>query len=344
MPKRNETDWEVKERFALFSSVVDNMLGGLETQHRLMSETIRLHGGLDEKTAVNFRMGYSTMRRDLESEHRRQVKAWQREKLSDHQRRRVNELERKVDRCLELCDGILTMAKAAPRPEGPGDRFDLSSATPRERELFERSRKLGFQLPPEITMRKESHPSGQAYAFRHRDLGDLGHVIVKGYQGQTLLQFEVAGEPDDPMTSRRREILEPLCHEISQSMDKILSDSPSPVPGPLPPFPQNQALKQLVKSQLIPCPKCGQLAAHLIFSETYDASGFEDYARLMYGKMRELNVPTWIVGPMIDDGGPVANRPADILKAWPEREPIRRLRPCEFTPILDRVIESHCGR
>jgi hypothetical protein len=35
-----------------------------------------------------------------------------------------------------------------------------------------------------------------------------------------------------------------------------------------------------------------------------------------------MNLPTWIIGPALGDG-PLMDRPADILKVWPEREPMQ---------------------
>ena len=36
-------------------------------------------------------------------------------------------------------------------------------------------------------------------------------------------------------------------------------------------------------------------------------------------------------------------RPADILKIWPEREPVQHLRPEEFNPIVDQLALTQCG-
>jgi hypothetical protein len=42
--------------------------------------------------------------------------------------------------------------------------------------------------------------------------------------------------------------------------------------------------------------------------------------------------------------GPPSERPADILKVWPARAPIERLRPAQFNAALDRIVIEHCGR
>jgi len=62
-----------------------------------------------------------------------------------------------------------------------------------------------------------------------------------------------------------------------------------------------------------------------------DPGRFEDYARKMYPQYNRLNVPTWIIGPALGEG-PFIDRPADVLKVWPRREPIQRLPPVQFNP------------
>jgi hypothetical protein len=68
---------------------------------------------------------------------------------------------------------------------------------------------------------------------------------------------------------------------------------------------------------------------------------FEDYARKMYAQYIHLNVPTWIIGPALGEG-PLIERPADVLKVWPTREPIQRLAPAQFNPLLDQLVTRHC--
>ena len=90
------------------------------------------------------------------------------------------------------------------------------------------------------------------------------------------------------------------------------------------------------------CERCGANVALLIFADdAADRGGLEDYARLMYPKVVELNVPTWVIGPPIESE-PSPESPADILKIWPEREAIRQLRPDEFNPIIEALATTHC--
>jgi len=82
----------------------------------------------------------------------------------------------------------------------------------------------------------------------------------------------------------------------------------------------------------------------LIFApEATDAGRFEDCARKMYREYTRLNLPTWIVGPALG-GEPPGERPADLLKVWPARAPIERLRPAQFNAVLDRIAIEHCAR
>jgi hypothetical protein len=72
-----------------------------------------------------------------------------------------------------------------------------------------------------------------------------------------------------------------------------------------------------------------------------DPGRFEDYARKMYPQYNRLNVPTGIIGPALGEG-PLIERPADVLKVWPTREPIQRLPPAQFKPLLDQLVTRHC--
>jgi len=40
--------------------------------------------------------------------------------------------------------------------------------------------------------------------------------------------------------------------------------------------------------------------------------------------------------------GPLIDRPADVLKVWPTRELVQRLRPAQFNPLLDQLVTRHC--
>ena len=64
----------------------------------------------------------------------------------------------------------------------------------------------------------------------------------------------------------------------------------------------------------MPCPTCRAGVALLILAEkAADRGGLEDDARLMYPQVKEVNLPTSVVGSPVGDA-PLPDRPADILK------------------------------
>ena len=209
----------------------------------------------------------------------------------------------------------------------------------------------GFQLPPDVSFRKERLSSGWAYVFRHTQLGNLGRIVLQGRpDGRTHVICEVAGDEADPMTEKRAAIFKPLGMEMARQLDIATGgtgegkwDSPPPRPP--------ESLTR-VPTKLMQCEMCGAFVALLIFADddTTDIGGLEDCARLMYPKVVELNVPTWVIGPPIDSE-PTPDSPkrrrqslrlSDILKIWPERQPVCQLRPDEFNPIIEELATTHC--
>lgn len=199
-----------------------------------------------------------------------------------------------------------------------------------------------FRLPPEISCSKQSLPSGWAYVFRHRLLGEVGRILVEDAgAGRTHIACEVVGDPADPQTAARSAVFQPLGLALARQLEELTGSAADPPPVNLPPRPAEP--QELVESRLIPCALCGTMVAMLIFApRATDAGGFEDYARKMYPEYTRLNLQTWIIGPALG-GGPLMERPAEILKVWPAREPIARQRPAEFNSMLERLVSGHCG-
>jgi len=199
----------------------------------------------------------------------------------------------------------------------------------------------GFKLPPGVSVRKERLSGTWVYVFRHTQLGDLGRIVFHGRpDGRTHVTCEVTGDADDPMTEKRAAIFKPLGIELTRQLDMATGgtgeeQSVPPLPGP-------SASPKRVAAKLMQCERCGANVALLIFADdATDRGGLEDYARLMYPKVVELNVPTWVIGPPIESE-PSPESPADILKIWPEREAICQLRPDEFNPIIEALATTHC--
>lgn len=202
-----------------------------------------------------------------------------------------------------------------------------------------------FQLPPEISCRKEHLSFGWAYVFRHTELGELGRILLQSRpDGRTHVTAEVAGDPDDPddpMTVQRRAIFEPLSLEMTRRLDMATGgtgDGPPVAPLPHPPNPPQQ-----VASKLMQCETCRANVALLIFADdATDRGGLEDYARLMHQKVVELDVPTWVIGPPLDSNKPRLEQSALTRQIWPERTPVSPLSPNEFNPLLDDLMSTHC--
>jgi hypothetical protein len=100
--------------------------------------------------------------------------------------------------------------------------------------------------------------------------------------------------------------------------------------------------KEMIESKIIPCERCDSVVAMLIFApKATDPGRFEDYARKMYPQYNHLNLPTWIIGPALGEGL-LIDRPADVLKVWPRREPLQQLPPARFNRLLDQLVTRHC--
>jgi hypothetical protein len=198
-----------------------------------------------------------------------------------------------------------------------------------------------FELPPDVSFHKQRLGDGWAYVFRHRTLGELGRILVQGTgDGRSRISCEVIGDPADPMTAKRGEVFKPLGLELARRLEALAGTVPESQAAP-PPRPPGA--RDVIESRLIPCDRCGTPVALLIFApEATEPGRFEDYARKMYPEYTRLDVPTWIIGPALG-GGPLGDRPADILPVWPTRALSERLRPAEFNPLIERLATEHCG-
>ena len=203
---------------------------------------------------------------------------------------------------------------------------------------------MSFHLPADISFRKESLPSGWAYVFRHTEIGELGRIVIQGRpDGQSHITCEVVGDPHDPMTKKREAIFKPLGLELVQQMERAMGiEEPKAAQWVEPPARPPEPLEKIA-STMMQCETCRANVALLIFADhAKDISGLEDYARLMYPQVAKLNIPTWVIGPPSGKGPPL-QQPSDMLKIWPEREPIFRSCPDDFNPIIEKLTTTHCA-
>lgn len=199
---------------------------------------------------------------------------------------------------------------------------------------------MGVSLPSGVTFKKQMIGGKFAYVFRHKTLGELGRIVLHGLpDGQTNIVCEVVGDSDDPMTEARKKIIQPLSMQICNAMASVCPPSQSAYAKEMPHSPASP--KEVVESKVMPCPHCGAPAAQLVFAYGgNDIGTIEDYARKMYPQYRDLDVPTWIIGPLLGPDSP--ETPAMILKVWPNREPIQKMTPNVFNFKLDKLLDSHC--
>ena len=206
-----------------------------------------------------------------------------------------------------------------------------------------------FELPPEVSFRKERLGGAWAYVFRHNRLGDLGRILLQGRpDGRSQLTLELAGDPHDPMTEERAAIFKPLGLEIAAAFEGATGSTGYPVSPSTELPPQPAPRRRGIVSRHVECERCGAVVALLIFDDTprqnkadTDLASLEDHARLMYPQIARLDVPTWVIGPPTEDGQ-LDEALADLLKVWPEREPVRRMTPAAFDDVLDALVSAHC--
>lgn len=209
-----------------------------------------------------------------------------------------------------------------------------------KRSSSEAKRKTPFSMPAGVTSTREPIPGGFVYVFRHTELGDLGRLLVQEEsRGRTHITSEIAGDPDDPMTRRRRAILEPIIDELDRQMTHRYGEE---APTSRPPSPGSQG--ELIESQVIPCRRCDRPAAMLVFTLNFgtEPGDLENVTRLMYQNIRKMEVPTFAVGATLVAGSD-RRGVANIRQVWPERGELLQLTERELNWKLDESVEKHCS-
>ena len=82
---------------------------------------------------------------------------------------------------------------------------------------------MNFSLPPEVTVQSQALNDGKVYQFRHKALGLLGRIVLRGSPGgQCHISSEIAGDPNDPMTDKRAAIFQPLSDQLVIALETAL--------------------------------------------------------------------------------------------------------------------------
>jgi len=201
------------------------------------------------------------------------------------------------------------------------------------------------RLPPEVTATRATLTNGAiAYSFRHARLGLLGRLIVGALGEQTEVTSELSGDADDPMTTERLAIFRPISEALTAILDHRTGGDPTTdaarrtaTPAPQPPGPDAD---HLIKSKLVQCDRCDAFVAHIVFAD--EATGtLEDHVRLMHGRIQELGLPAWVLGPIQERGRHAGQ--AELLTVYPEREPARWVTDVEFDVMMDAITGVHCA-
>jgi hypothetical protein len=200
---------------------------------------------------------------------------------------------------------------------------------------------MGLKLPENITCRKEQSGTTIAYTLRHAAMGDLGRLVISDMNGMSHFSSEVVGDPLDPLTKKRQKILEPITKAMIAEVEKATKAKNMNLDVNY--FKHKmKPQKQLIPSKILPCLKCNKIVAHLIFADdSEDQHKLEDYFRLMYPKIKEIDVPTWIVGK--EEIYSPKNIITFVMKVWPKKdETAVKVSFDEFNLMLNKIQNGHC--
>jgi len=87
---------------------------------------------------------------------------------------------------------------------------------------------MAFQLPQDVTaQRMPISPTSFEYTFRHKELGELGKVLICAtHKGGCHITHQLHGPADDASFPVRRAIFEPLAHAVAAHLhSSTVSDS-----------------------------------------------------------------------------------------------------------------------
>ncbi|MGH0004760.1 hypothetical protein ACQU0X_32235 [Pseudovibrio ascidiaceicola] len=196
-------------------------------------------------------------------------------------------------------------------------------------------------LPADVSCERRTLPDGSpAWYLCHEDLGELGRITVQGTaDGHSRILTEITGNDDDPLAEKRREVFTPVALALNKELERLMGkvDEASPSHQASPP-----GASHMVPSKLTQCGRCNGYYAHLVFAENPATRGeLENIARLMFDKIKQLNLPTWIIGAPMEAGVPESAK-SMVLKVWPERQEMQFLTPDEFNAILGSLESEHC--
>ena len=192
----------------------------------------------------------------------------------------------------------------------------------RLQELYEKGKQSCFTLPSGVTTKKTFFAEGyHIQIFNHESLGEIGRIIILPCGNQSQIYYEVSGDPDDPMTEKRKSIFAPIAKQVSDTMQNVLGESVEHAT----PYSLERG-GGFIESTVYPCEVCHEITSMVIYAHDAEMQGdLENYARQMYSKIKELNVSTWVVGreKEITLANSTKTGQGISMKIWPIRESLR---------------------
>lgn len=207
-------------------------------------------------------------------------------------------------------------------------------------EKVKQAKEAQFLMPAGVSYKKILlRDGGWVYVFQSRELGEIGKLLILVHPDQKQFISEVTGEPSDPITTKRSELLEPITKNIVEKIEKICELEL----GTLQPHPITE--EDSVYSEMMPCVHCGEPTSMLVFvPHANTVRLLEDYAYLVYDEVQDTNVPTWIVGTVekVTINGESAGE-AFVLKIWPRAvtQPMNILS-TDLKAMQSLLAQEHC--
>jgi len=170
--------------------------------------------------------------------------------------------------------------------------------------------------------------------------GEIGRIDVVPHGTQSQINtYAVAGDPRDPLTDLRNSLFRTIAIEFNQALEEKYGAGTGT--AELPHFDAKSDAK-MVESKIMVCLTCDAPVVFLIFAhDAYAADQLEDYARMMYSKIDELKLPTWVIGAE-EELIPDKEGLALILQTWPKRKKAEKISSLLFEPMLYKLQNGHC--
>ena len=213
------------------------------------------------------------------------------------------------------------------------------------------AKKLGYKLPPGVTMTRGPSSDGVAFYFRHEEIGELGRVRLVNVPNSTgaRLLGEVVGQPNDPMTTKRATMLEPLVQQLHNVLDEVAGVPHRPTKGLNQPHQTTQEPAGSLMVKILRCESCDTPVARLIFAspETKTIADFHDVERRAFTICSQFDVPTWIIGPgnaidVLTKSNPMNIR-STVMQIRPEVGDLFESSPSVFNQTLSALEHNHCA-